>query len=546
MTGSACGDSEEIMDSNGDMDSMFNLLTEPIIRIEMAGATRTASLPEVYAALTLDEIDAFPALRPHQRHAWHAFLVQLGVMAMRREGAVEPWTDAEKWVRAIRGLTSEYPDDEPWRLVVGDITRPAFMQPPAASSEREKDFKNRVKTPDQLDMLVTAKNHDLKSAVSTQSAPDDWIFALITLQTMQGFSGAGNFGISRMNGGFGSRPAFSLAPSGKVGAHARRDILALLDHRPRLLEEYPMIEGGIGLLWTEPWDGAASERILPDRLDPLYIEVCRRVRLRSDSGRGMYAVRASSKSARIESKSLNGMMGDPWTPIDRKSNKSLTLGSGGFNYKRISEYLTPSGNWELPALLRPTSSEESSEATMKLVARGMVRGQGKTEGYHERAIPIRRKTRMAMARGGGGRELGEIAQTRIEQIGVVQRILSHAIQTFMARGDSDRISPEQRGLARPWLNRLDKIIDARFFEHLQEEFEVDENDREGIRLRWLMNGSDGVVDRARDLLREAEDTLPCPQIHRYRARVNADSLFEGRLRGNSGLPSLFTERGADR
>ena len=77
---------------------------------------------------------------------------------------------------------------------------------------------------------------------------------------------------------------------------------------------------------------------------------------------------------------------------------------------------------------------------MRLVARGMVRGQGKTEGYHEREIPIRRKTRMAMARGGGDRELGEIAQTRIEQIGVAQRILSHAIQTFMARGDSDRIS----------------------------------------------------------------------------------------------------------
>ena len=77
-----------------------------------------------------------------------------------------------------------------------------------------------------------------------------------------------------------------------------------------------MIEGGIALLWTEPWDGAASERILPDQLDPLYIEVCRRVRLRSKSGGSMYAVRTSSKSVRIESKSLNGMMGDPWTPID--------------------------------------------------------------------------------------------------------------------------------------------------------------------------------------------------------------------------------------
>ena len=525
---------------------MSSLLTEPTIRVEKEGISISASLPEVYCALMLDEVDAFPALRPHQRHAWHAFLVQLGAMAMHRADASEPWTNDGEWRYAIRGLTPEYPNDEPWHLVVEDITTPAFMQPPASSSEKEKDFKNRVETPDQLDMLVTSKNHDLKSAVSTRGFTDDWILALITLQTMQGFSGAGNFGISRMNGGFGSRPAFSIAPVGNVGAHVRRDILALLEHRPSILEDYPMNEGGIDLLWTRPWDGAASERILPDQLDPLFIEVCRRVRIRSESGRDIYAVRTSSKSARIEARNMNGIMGDPWTPIDRQSSKSLTLGAGGFGYKRITEYLTPNGNWEIPILLRPTSSEQSSAVEMKLVARGMVRGQGKTEGYHEREIPVRHKTKMAMARQATDTELGDLAQERIQQIGTVQRILSHAIQTFMARGDSNSISPEQRALARPWLNRLDDIIDAHFFEHLQEEFEAIAEERQGIRERWLMNGRDGPVDHARKLLSEAEDTLACPQIHRYRARTNADSLFEGRLRGNNGLPFLFTERGADR
>lgn len=524
---------------------MFNLLTEQTIRVEVGGATKSISLPEVYAALMLDQIDAFPALRPHQRHAWHAFLVQLGAMAMHRAGVSEPFADAEIWRHTMRDLTPEYPDDEPWHLVVEDITTPAFMQPPASSREREKDFKTRVETPDQLDMLVTAKNHDIKSSVSTRGSTDDWLFALITLQTMQGFSGAGNFGISRMNGGFGSRPALSLAPVGNVGAHVRRDILALLEHRPNILEDYPMNEGGFDLLWTRPWDGAASERILPDQLDPLFIEVCRRVRLRSEYGKDIYAVRTSSKAARVEARNMNGIMGDPWTPVDRRSNKSLTLGTGGFGYKRITEYLTPSGNWELPVLLRPTSSEQSSDTDMNLVARGMVRGQGKTEGYHEREIPVRHKTKMAMARQDADRELGDLAQERIQQIGTVQRILSHAIQTFMARGDSDRVSPEQRALARPWLNRLDEIVDARFFEHLQEEFEAIAEERQGIRYAWLMNGRDGVVDHARTLLSEAEDTLACPQIHRYRARTNADSLFEGRLRGNSGLPFLFTERGAD-
>ena len=41
-----------------------------------------------------DQVEAFPALRPHQRHAWHAFLVQLGVIAMHKAGLTEPLTDA--------------------------------------------------------------------------------------------------------------------------------------------------------------------------------------------------------------------------------------------------------------------------------------------------------------------------------------------------------------------------------------------------------------------------------------------------------------------
>ena len=66
---------------------MYNILTEPLIRmVKSNGSHDEASLPEVYAALMADKVEAFPALRPHQRHAWHAFLVQLGAMAMHRAG----------------------------------------------------------------------------------------------------------------------------------------------------------------------------------------------------------------------------------------------------------------------------------------------------------------------------------------------------------------------------------------------------------------------------------------------------------------------------
>ena len=519
---------------------MHNLLTERVIRVDTDSIPALrATLPETYALLMQDQVRAFPALRPHQRHAWHAFLVQLGVMALRKGGLNEPPEEAGQWLLLLRGLTPDFAEDEPWRLMVEEITRPAFMQPPAGSDDRLKDYKTSVPTPDGLDMLVLSKNHDIKSAVAAQAEADDWILALITLQTMEGFSGAGNYGISRMNGGLGSRAAFSLTPSARPGVHLRRDLLGLSEGHASLVADYPMTEDGVGLLWTLPWDGTKREALLPNRLNPYYIEICRRVRLRVNHDGSLYSLRTSSKAARIEAKSLNGITGDPWMPINRKESKALTLARGGFTYRRVTEYLT-SANWGQPALLQPTRSERDASAPTLLLARALVRGQGKTEGYYERMIPISHKAKRALMRRESMNELGSIAQSRIENIGTVQRILSHAIQVFAARGDSNKVSAEHRNLARPWLNRLDEFVDARFFEDLQAEFESDDNDeRSRIRHAWLLDDESGVVNRARRILHEAEEALPCPAIHRYRARANAESLFEARIRGPQGLPSLF-------
>ena len=526
---------------------MYNILTEPLIRIETPGNERVeASLPQVYAALMADEVEAFPVLRPHQRHAWHSFLVALASMAAHRAGMETPPSDAEEWLRIIHSLTTDWPDDEPWQLVE-EITKPAFFQPPARTKGREKDFKNTVATPDALDMLVTAKDHDLKAEVAAQGQTDDWIFALVTLQTMEGFGGAGNYGISRMNGGLGNRPAFTLAPSrGGPGVHVRRDIVALLEFLPGILDEHPGKETGHALLWTLPWDGTPAEALLLNQLHPLYVEVCRRIRLRTDSIGHLYGIRTSSKAARIEAKSLNGITGDPWALIDRrdkKGDKVLTLPGGGFNYKRVSDYLTSGGEYVRPQLLQPTASEMASDEPMRVVARAMVRGQGKTEGYHERTIPVRHRFKSAMVRRNSSDldDIGAISQARINDVGKVQRILSHAIQVFVARGDHDRVNPEHRERARTWLNRLDDIVDDTFFDALQDEFEAGTDQRNAIRHRWLLNDDDqsGIINHARTMLYDAEDSLPCPRIYYYKAREAAEGLFEGRLRGNGGFPDLF-------
>lgn len=530
---------------------MLNILTEPIIRVNLAGgAADWVSLPETYARLMADAVDAFPALRPHQRHAWHAFLCQLAAMALHRAGQNEPAADTDAWAILLRGLTPEWPQDEPWQLVGDDITKPAFMQPPAGSAAREADYKSRVDTPDELDLLVTSKNHDLKGAVVSSTQADDWLFALLTLQTMEGFGGRYNYGISRMPSGYGNRPAFSIAPSARPGIHFHRDVLALLEKRQGILDKYPVTPGGIGLVWLIPWDGKKAETLLIDRMEPFYIEVCRRVRLRQKDGE-LYATRANSDSRRIAD--IKGLTGDPWSPVGKSSNPKGTppafLGPRKLGYERVVDGLF-SADWEQPPLLTLTEQEQKAGGTKELVARGMVRGEGRTAGYYERIIPLKPETARVFGRGGNPKEIEDLARERIREISTVQGILRHAIATFAAGGDSARAShrngkPSPNDLAGRYVDQLGEIVDKDFFDDLQTEFAAAEAEREEIRNRWLMDGKEGVIDHARKILNAAIESLPGNAIHYYKARVRAESVFEGRLRGSGGLPFLFEKSEED-
>ena len=67
---------------------MFNLVVDPIIGVlDIKGKRERLSLPQLYFKLGVDRIATFPALRPHQRHAWHALLCQLGALACLKFGS---------------------------------------------------------------------------------------------------------------------------------------------------------------------------------------------------------------------------------------------------------------------------------------------------------------------------------------------------------------------------------------------------------------------------------------------------------------------------
>lgn len=505
---------------------MYNLLTDPLIRVRLVtGESASLSLPAVYEAASTDSIAAFPALRPHQRHAWHAFLAQLGVIALHRADLAAPRTAAE-WRSLLRGLTREFKDDEPWRLVVNDPDMPAFMQCPAGTTLSQ--YRKRFATPDDLDLLVTAKNHDVKQAVATESASDDWVFALIDLQTMAGFLGRGNYGVSRMNGGFSARPCLGLAPHNQgAGAHLFKDIERMLANRPLLLQEYPdyfRAEGGAALLWTVLWDGTTSFSLAD--LDPYFIEVCRRARLVLDDQRIMARTTTTTKP-RVAAKAAKGDVGDFWIPVDRGDAKALSLSSAGFRYDKLAELLFDRGAYRLPQAM---TVHETSKKKWRLVARGMAGGKGETSGYHERNdIVFGPKTVTAFGRQHERDELAAISEAVLEETKEVSRALRFGV-AVAASGGKPRtadLTPTDWTKASPYARRLDAAIDSLFFKAVERRF-VAETAAAKRNARRIFVSS--VVATAGALLDEAVEAVPCPAIRRHRARARAFSAFHGHVR----------------
>lgn len=492
----------------------MNLLDTPIISTQSAHS----SLPGLFAALSRREVEAYPALRPHQRPAWHMFLVQLGALALQGRGLDAPPEDEGAWRDLLLGLTNG--DATAWALV-GPEDRPAFLQPAAPGGLKW----SRVETPDALDMLITAKNHDLKQAVAHQAAPEDWVFALVSLQTMEGFGGAGNYGIARMNGGSSSRPMLGIAPAQvegggpDVSAWWRRDVLRLLDMRSRGDGLTYGTAGGPALLWMLPWSEGGKLRL--NELDPWFIEICRRIRLAEEGGR-LVARRATSKEARIDTGDARGVTGDPWAPVSMENvPKSLTLGDGDFTYRRLTDLLFD-GGWRRPPLADPTEGE----ADGVLVAEAFARGNSKTEGFKSRIVPVPGWARRLFAR----HDLGMLAKEQIAEIAIFDMALRNGLALVATGGSRDKLGKDHYARARDARGRFDRAADALFFEALWKRAAAQGEDREAAMRAFVTD----LFHAACTTFELSLPAIPCATILRPRAEARGRQAFEATIRRGHG------------
>lgn len=482
-----------------------DLLHDPLIQSDR----RWHSLPGLFAAMAGGEVAAFPALRPHQRPAWHTFLVQLAVLALDAAGRRDLPLDAADWRAVLRCLTPDFPDDAPWHLLGSDSARPAFLQPPDPGGMKWTE----VATPDALDMVITSRNHDMKREIARAAAAQDWILALVSLQTMEGFGGAGNYGIARMNGGSSSRVMIGLAPTRAGSAQIdpsgwwARDVAELLADRGGL--------SGRALLWQYPWPDGQSFAL--DGLDPLFIEVCRRVRLIDRDGR-ITALRSTSKAARVAGKEAMGNTGDPWAPIHLAEGKSLTLGERDWTHELLVTLLfRDPPEWRVPPLALRSAADETGP--MLLVAEAFSRGNSKTDGFKSRVVPVPQ----AMVAWVFGARPRAVSDGILKDIAAVDQALRNGLATVAAGGARDKIGKPHYARSLPARDALRRAADRMFFDALWARAAVTTDaGMRPLRLAFL----EALATVARAEFARAAPGIPCPGLLRPRAEVRGRQALE--------------------
>ncbi len=502
----------------------MNLLTDPLLRVQTERDLEYLSLPALLARLGQNEVRHLVGIQRHQSDAFHVFLCYLAGAVLARDGSSNPVQAEDFWREGLLNLAGKAGHDA-WRLVVNDVTKPAFMQPPLAGGSRTPT--SVVNTADELDLLPTAKNHDVKQKRADTAHTDTWLYALISLQTMSGFYGRGNQGITRMNRGYGNRPVVELIRDRMPGRRWIDAATRLLEHRKHVLKEpFGYDPEGLVLVWIEPWDGGTSLELA--KLDPFYIEVCRRVRLRG-TGAVECAESYTSAQPRIAAKELNGVVGDPWLPVDLKgidrgkkaSVRALTFPPGGITAEHMRRLIFED-ELQLCALQKP---QPNWKGNMWLVVSVLVRGEGVTDGFCEWEVQVPEQKTLSIFGSPAHKDaLEKLSRDAIAYVGIMQnRVLKPAVFAH-ALGAPQKLDLDDDFGNSAWSRssrQFESLWSAEYFPWL---FSVPEcfDDEEELR-RWV----EILREHALTVLKEAEDGSANHSGRQYRIRTEVRNRFWG-------------------
>lgn len=481
-----------------------NLLTEALLPLRYGGSEHLRTLPGVLHALSSEDVEGFPGLRRHQRQPWYSFLVQLAVIAAEKQswsGERALAASEDEWRGALRALTGER--DEAWSLVVADLAQPAFLQAPVPVSSREGWSYQR--NADALDLLQVAKRHDLKGDVLQKPSAAHWAWTLVSVQTFDGaHGGRDKASIVRMNSTIGSRALVSLGPSIKWSGRVRRDLATLLGLGDRLYELGPA-KGSLALVWLKPW-GEHDVPLQIERLHPLFLEACRPIRLTHEGSAVVVGIR-TPKEPRIGGKEFKGNVGDPWIPIDKKDGKALTISVAGFTYDKVAELLL-SGDW------RQGGASRRSRGDSGVLFQAMARGQGKTQGLHERWVDVPPQVFSRIESEHEAAQVRLVASNHSADVATMWKVLRQALLLLQQAAPNN---PDWKSKAADcWRPAFTAAVDDVFFRELWSALDTDDEEARG---QWRAH----LLRTARDVLATAIDATPLPGIRRYHAISAAEA-----------------------
>lgn len=477
----------------------YDLLVEPTFTVRVGSQPAAQrDLPQVLSFLGAGKRDQpeteveFQALQPHQRHAWYSLLVHLGALALREIGETDPLQGEARYRQGLLKLSG----GRPWWLIEPDVSKPGFLQVPTDGRLlSEENLKNRLLTPDELDVIPQGANHSRKRRSIVDSRPEHWVYAMASVQG-QGVAVAKYRACVRSTGS--GRICVTLAEALSLSARYVRDVRIALDERQEIARTHKLT-GKRLLLWLESWDGETA--LGAEDVAPLFVDSPRILRVLREKGKLVAYCRMTAASRVL----LGTSGGDLWTPISRaEKSKGRSLGFGGGETEdrlRHTDVVGQTGYAKLHSLvfgedtIKPASVRHPIDGSGYLIVSGLITNKGKTLGYHERTIPIQSKFVSDLGLDNAQSRMAALSREHVQIAADIEEVLGQALYTLMLGEEAPRKSLKKRNEKQHGriLSVFESALDDEFFEHLFQRLETDTPEPW---FRFVMGAARAVIESA--------------------------------------------------